>query len=348
MGYYYLAFLFKVTELAINHLISSTYYNYFIRYCDEQGIDINKRALQLKLSKQQDFIVFNDFKILLENIYQNSNTPWLGLDVARSIQISNHGSLGFAVTHGVNLEECLELISRYYQTRLQAMNFKITTKGDSCCLLVSEACDWSPVRQLFYETILLTLLNIIEYIIGNEIQQCSVDFPYHQPNWVDKYNELLSCPFYFGQKQAMIKIPNKLLSFPCLSPNHRTVEFAKNQCDIELANLNQYETLPQRVSYLIETYEFMNVSVDVVSKYLNMSKSTLNRKLKIDHTSYKTILENLRKEHSTRLLTYSKITVENIGYKLGYEDSSNFTRSFKRWFGCTPTHYRNEHSNESK
>jgi len=186
-------------------------------------------------------------------------------------------------------------------------------------------------------------LNVIEYIIGEEVRQCSVCFPYPEPEWADKYHELLPCPISFGNSSATISIPQVLLSIPSVSANARSVDMAKSQCDIELSRLYQYDTLTDKISGLIESKHNFHLSVDEVAKYLNVSKSTLSRKLKQEGTSYKNLLEDLKKQEAKNLLLNSEFTVETIALKLGYEDHSNFGRSFKRWFGCSPSLYRQEH-----
>jgi len=327
----------------IKPLSSVTYWNHFVRYCDEHNIDADNVIEKFSPTDKQDFILFEEFKALIEEVSRKSDISWVGLDVAQNIQISSHGSLGFAVTHGVNLKECLTLISRYYQTRLQAMEVQSYIEGDFYILSVTETCDWQPISVVLYEVLALTLLNVIEYIIGNEVQRCLFNFPYAEPAWSDKYYELIPCSVTFGQETAFIKIPVSLLSIPCVSSNSRSVDFAKSQCDIELSRISHYETLSEKISYLIESNHSYGLTLEVVAKHLNMSKSTLTRKLKLEETSYKFLLENLKKQQASKLLLETDLTVEAIAFELAYEDHSNFGRSFKRWFGCSPSTYRQNH-----
>lgn len=325
---------------ATKPLSSVTYWNHFIRYSVEQGLNVDSVTSSITPHDGQDFIPFDDLKALIATISNASDKPWLGLDVAQNIQISSHGNLGFAASHCINLKECLVLIIHYYQTRLQAMSIQSAIHGDICVVTVSETCDWEPITTILHEVLALTFLNVLKFIVGNEVQTCTFNFPYPEPKWGAKYSELMPCKIAFGHEVASIHIPLTLLEIPCLSSNARSVDFAKTQCDMELARVINYESLAEKISYLIESNHRYDLTVESVAKYLNMSKSTLTRKLKVEESSFKIIMDKLKKQRASYLLVASELSVEAIAFELGYEDNSNFGRSFKRWFNCSPSTYR--------
>jgi len=324
----------------ITPLSSVTYWNHFVRYSVEQNLGVESVVSKRLPPDEQDFIPFDDLKALIEAISDASPKPWVGLDVAQNIQISNHGNLGFAVTHCVNLKECLVLIINYYQTRLQAMDIRSAIYDGVYIITVTETCDWKPISSILHEVLALTFLNVLKSIVGNEVQACTFNFPYPEPEWGAKYIELMPCSISFGHDVASIYIPISLLEIPCLSSNARLVDFAKNQCDIELARITNYESLSEKISYLIENNHNYNLTVEGAAKHLNMSKSTLTRKLKLEDNSFKLIMDKLKKQRASQLLLESEMSVEAIAFELGYEDNSNFGRSFKRWFNCSPSAYR--------
>jgi AraC-like DNA-binding protein len=325
---------------AINPLSSITYWNHFVRYSVEQNLNVDTAISSLLFPEGQDFIPFDDLKTLIQAITEASDKPWVGLDVAQNIQISSHGNLGFAVSHCVNLKECLVLIIHYYQTRLQAMDIQSEIHHDMCKVTLTETCDWEPISITLHEVLALIFLNVLKFIVGNKVQSCSFNFPYPEPEWGAKYTELMPCAVTFGNAVASIHIPLSLLEIPCVSSNARSVDFAKNQCDIELARITNYESLSEKISYLIENNHRYDLTVESVAKHLNMSKSTLTRKLKLEGSTFKVIMDNLKKQRASHLLLASELSVEAIAFELGYEDNSNFGRSFKRWFNCSPSTYR--------
>jgi len=57
-------------------------------------------------------------------------------------------------------------------------------------------------------------------------------------------------------------------------------------------------------------------------------------------TSYKAILEDVRRTLAADYLLNSKMSVASIAFRLAYGDPSNFGRAFRSWFGISPGQYR--------
>jgi AraC-like DNA-binding protein len=77
-----------------------------------------------------------------------------------------------------------------------------------------------------------------------------------------------------------------------------------------------------------------------LASQLDMSLRSLQRHLKEYGTSYRKILFKVKREVACNRLSGSTETVQAIGKSLGFTDSSNFSRAFRRWEGCSPSHYR--------
>jgi AraC-like DNA-binding protein len=71
-----------------------------------------------------------------------------------------------------------------------------------------------------------------------------------------------------------------------------------------------------------------------------MSIRTFIRRLKNEGTSYQTLVDEVRREIASWLIRDKSLSVERVAERLGYQDTSNFSRVFKRWFNDTPSAYR--------
>jgi AraC-like DNA-binding protein len=81
-------------------------------------------------------------------------------------------------------------------------------------------------------------------------------------------------------------------------------------------------------------------SLTEMAAELAMSNRTFIRKLKAQDTSYQMLLDDVRQELALFYLRQSDLSVEAIAERLGYRDTSNFSRTCKRWFGLTPRQIR--------
>ena len=75
-------------------------------------------------------------------------------------------------------------------------------------------------------------------------------------------------------------------------------------------------------------------------RYFNLSPRTLIRRLKDEGSAYQQLLDAVRQERAGWYLAHTRLSVEEIAARLGYADTSNFSRTYRRWFGRTPSQAR--------
>ena len=79
---------------------------------------------------------------------------------------------------------------------------------------------------------------------------------------------------------------------------------------------------------------------DTIARRLYRSRSTLQRQLGAEGTSYRDILESTRKSLAEKYLQSGDYSQAEIAFMVGFSDQSNFARAFKRWTGVSPGQYR--------
>jgi len=77
-----------------------------------------------------------------------------------------------------------------------------------------------------------------------------------------------------------------------------------------------------------------------VASEFNMSARTFRNRLRRYNTTYQTLLDRERHEQAVHYLRHTDKSVKEIAYVLGFQESSNFSRVFKKWTGLTPLDYR--------
>jgi AraC-like DNA-binding protein len=79
---------------------------------------------------------------------------------------------------------------------------------------------------------------------------------------------------------------------------------------------------------------------DTVANRLYRSRSTLQRQLSAEGTSYRDILETTRQALAEQYLLDGEYSQAQIAFMVGFADQSNFARAFKRWTGKSPGEYQ--------
>ena len=83
------------------------------------------------------------------------------------------------------------------------------------------------------------------------------------------------------------------------------------------------------------------LSAKEVADHFFISSRHLNRKLQGYYgKSYCVIADKIRGDYARDLLCFSSISVEEVATRLGYSNTSNFIRFFKRVEGQSPTNFR--------
>ena len=105
--------------------------------------------------------------------------------------------------------------------------------------------------------------------------------------------------------------------------------------------------LEKAVKVVEEHYSDPAFKTEELAAALNIGLRSLQRKLKsvADQTPAK-LINGIRMRHAARLLVGTALSVTEIAFEVGCEDSSNFTKIFKQEYGLTPSRYRSSHRND--
>ncbi|MDR0430533.1 MAG: response regulator [Tannerellaceae bacterium] len=106
--------------------------------------------------------------------------------------------------------------------------------------------------------------------------------------------------------------------------------------------------LQNAIDYVRTNIENPELSVEAMSKNLGLSRTHLHRKLKaLTGQSPVEFIKMIRMKQAAYLLSTGKLSVSEVGYKVGYNTPSYFSSSFNAYFGMSPTAYMEEKTNEN-
>lgn len=113
---------------------------------------------------------------------------------------------------------------------------------------------------------------------------------------------------------------------------------------------NEYVRRIHKVQDYIESNIDSSLSIEELADVAGFSKYHFHRIFKgIVDEPLSRYVNRLKLERATNLLTYrSDMTVTDIAYHFGFTDSAVFSRTFKNYYGVSPSQYRNDNSKNCK
>jgi AraC family transcriptional regulator len=105
-----------------------------------------------------------------------------------------------------------------------------------------------------------------------------------------------------------------------------------------------------KVQDYIETHLYDSLSLEELADVAGFSKFHFHRIFKgIVHETLSQYVNRLKIERATNLLVHRlDMTVTDIAYHFGFADSSVFSRTFKNYYGVSPSEYRSQYSKNCK
>ena len=179
---------------------------------------------------------------------------------------------------------------------------------------------------------------------GTEFQPVRIELataPIDLGRYIPEFDSL---PIRFNQPQTSLWFDRTWLSKPLPT-------FATSQCppdnESERASLAStgLSTEPIRqLELVIESVIYQSeINLQLTAAIIGTSPRTLQRRLAEHDQSFSRLLQSVRFRTARRLLRDCNRPIVEIARRLGYADSANFIRAFKRWSGVGPNQFRQLH-----
>lgn len=134
---------------------------------------------------------------------------------------------------------------------------------------------------------------------------------------------------------------NELMIF--LIRYNRHISSDSSRIDIlnSAQNLNSIdEGIQTAAKYIVDNYN-KNITLTSTAEYVNMSSTYFSKKFKeVTGFGFKEFLLNLRIKKACELLLETKLSITEIAYDSGFNDSNYFGDVFKKNKGISPLQYR--------
>ncbi|MCG8590034.1 MAG: AraC family transcriptional regulator [Proteobacteria bacterium] len=325
-------------------VVRARYCQHLVDLLAEEGVApeavlASTRLAPADLAKPEARISYAQQFRIYENALAQSREPALGFRLGRRERISDHGVFGYAIQSSADLAQAIRVIERYVTTVGPLLDLGFERSGDAAAITLSEVAPLGPIARMAREESLLVLVRSLLALTDPATRplEVRVDLP---PNDRPRWERELGCPVRFDAPRTEIRLRPADLSRPLAFSDEETAAVCERRCAELLQRLGTPGGIVEELRRVLVGDPGRFPSLEEAARELAMSGRTLRRRLQEASTTFQAVLEDVRKGLALDYLQRSNLSVDEIASLLGYSETPNFYRAFKRWTGRTPAAFR--------
>lgn len=239
-------------------------------------------------------------------------------------------------------ENGLRFIERLgqYKPLIGPIVYEISKDNDSVTVKLKSLNDL-PIESKFYiVSELIFLINLISKATEVKIKPLKITSTFTD---FDQYlvDVLQVTPIIDEANSITFKATD--LELPFLTDNAALRSYLTPELKRRLSELEVDESFSAQVrSVLVDLLPAGESTIEDVARKLNISKRTLQCKLKEEQTSFQKQINGVREMLAKSYLKNTTLSADEIAYLLGYLEVNSFLRAFTVWTGTSLSEYRKQ------
>ena len=312
-----------------------------------QGSDDQLEALFRKhgvprglLAEGQVRIAAEQYSGLLQDIMIAMGDEMLGYTRV-SHRLGTWKMMCHAVITAETLGEALRRYCHFFSLFDWGMVPKLRVEGGEAVLRLTPTDPERPLAHYAHVSTLFYYHRFACWLLDYSIPILGVDFSFPAPFYAEEFRPMYRyAPVHCEQPVTRMRFSAAMLDEPVRQDRRSLEEFLANPNLVMVARQFDHSSWQARVRGIIGRDPVTMPSFEQVAEELHLNPQTLRRRLKREGLTFNEIRSQLRRDLAIDLLSRTRHSVEEIGYRVGFADPSNFIRAFRQWTGVTPYSYR--------
>lgn len=286
---------------------------------------------------------------LWRHIARLTDDEFFGLD-SHPMRAGSFALLSQTALGGHTLEQCLRRGLRVLRLILDDFQLSLTRDGELGRLMIHHRPAATPPptgttqRQAFaFGTLLIMVYGLACWLAGRRIPLLAARFRCPEPAYSGEWRVLFCPDLSFSARETALEFPAFCLDLI----NHRDEaslrDFLREAPANFLVKYKHGDTLLTRLRRrLRDQPPALWPDFATLARQMNLSESTLRRRLEAAGQSYRQVKDELRRDMAAAYLRHSRLPLTEIAAALGFAECSAFHRAFKKWTGLRPGEYRQQ------
>ncbi len=276
---------------------------------------------------------------------QLTGDPDVGLHSAESYNPGALSIVGYVILSCRTAGGALDCLARYAPLLNDGLRVEFLSRdGQTLCRFSAvETVDsflHRRPRQVM-ETLAAGIAVTLRRLATAPVEPACVTFRHKAPSSIAEHLRILGPSVRFGADEDAVIYDSPVLQTPFISADPALLEVFEGDARRRLETLEARGGVSGRVLHLLGARLRGSVpSLGEVASELAMSERSIQRSLSDEQTSYRQLVDDVRKNLAIEHLSRPGTTATDVAFLLGFSEPSAFTRAFRRWTGSAPSEFR--------
>lgn len=329
--------------------VSPLYFFQALRIIEEMGLSRDLILKQLGMDgtekpNPKTRYSLETFDALLNIAATEFGNPHIGISVGEKFRIATYTDLGNILAFCKDIEEAAYINNRYAPL-VHTLGVPYVKK-EKLGFDLKDIFLWEPNFpradfQVFYKTTEFVVSNYVTSLNwlawGFGVGVVEVHYAHASAEPTNIYDELLGCENKFEMDHYRLVMADNIMNRPLPTANAHQLNILKAKQDTILNTFNEVNNLINRVEGEILTIiKDRKPTLEHIASNLGIHERTLKRHLKDQSTTYRKIVERVKRRLCDELLDQG-MSLSEVAQTLWYSDQAGFTHAYKKWNGVPPS-----------
>jgi AraC-like DNA-binding protein len=292
------------------------------------------------VGEHEIFLPYRSLIVAVETAATATSTPDFGRRLALRQGIEILGPLGVAARTAATVGDAFTIVETFlaaYSPAISARILPSSNTGESFYAF-EVLIERPPPHPQTTELSLGVSLGVLRFLLGAQYTPFSVHLPHEALTATADYLTYFGCRPRFAQPTAGFTFRTADLARPLNQDALAHQAVVQYLTGITTHQRGMTQSVRTMVRQLLPTG---TASLELVAAQFDLHPRALHRRLSVEKTTFGELIDSVRRETAEHYLRDTDISLPHLTRELGYAEQSVLSRSCRRWFGCSPTSYRN-------
>lgn len=320
----------------------------------EQGFDAAPLLTAADLAQapsgdNSGWVTPQQLQAFLQAIQTHTGLAHPGMLLGRHLNFSGHGSIGYAGLTAPDADAAIRYAASVFPLVSSLVRMAVSEQDQHLVVAVHPQGAPTPEAEMFLVEAMISSIDVMGTFLWGQFQpQFRVDLALPESQAIRDQLGPSIARLRFNQRQHAIHVPLALVHVPFPLADSQSHQQARERCERELALLQRQQSFAARLFERMLNQDDAFPVIDTLAEELHVTPRTIHRRLKAEGTGFRALVNEARMARAKRLMLRDKRSITETAHLLGYQDSANFTRAFRRHCGISPRDFLKQENTGKK